>query len=268
MTKLSEIKDPTNLGGRVGSVRNLPKQGEVTMNSLVKLDCNVQKMSSREIAELCNKRHDHVMADIRKMLESLQIQSPEFLGDYKDDKGRTYPCFNLLKRETLILVSGYNIELRARIIDRWAELESQAQHQPLDPMQTLSDPNALRGLLLGYSEKVIELEQQVQDMKPDVEALELIAKADGSLCLTDAAKALQMRPKDFISLLNQGHWIYKRAGNSHWLGYQEKIQSGYLEHKVTEVSRGDGSSKITEQVRITSKGLTKLAKQFGGGLPA
>jgi hypothetical protein len=68
--------------------------------------------------------------------------------------------------------------------------------------------------------------------------------------------------------LNQGHWIYKRAGNSHWLGYQEKVQSGYLEHKVTEVTRGDGSTKITEQVRVTPKGLTKLAKQLGGGLPS
>jgi phage antirepressor YoqD-like protein len=163
-------------------------------------------------------------------------------------------------------VSGYRIDLRAKIIDRWQELEAQAQ--PIDPMQALSDPNALRGLLLDYSEKVIELEQQVQDMKPDVQALELIAKADGSLCLMDAAKALQMRPKDFISLLNQGHWIYKRAGNSHWLGYQEKVQSGYLEHKVTEVTRGDGSTKITEQVRVTPKGLTKLAKQLGGGLPS
>ena len=57
------------------------------------------------------------------MLESLNIQSADFLADYKDSKGRTYPCFNLPKRETLILVSGYNVALRAKIIDRWAELE-------------------------------------------------------------------------------------------------------------------------------------------------
>ena len=83
-------------------------------------------MSSREIAELCGKRHDNVMTDIRNMLELLKIQSPEFLGDYKDDKGRTYPCFNLPKRESLILVSGYDVVTRAKIIDRWQELEAQA----------------------------------------------------------------------------------------------------------------------------------------------
>ena len=84
---------------------------------------NSQTMSSREISKLTNKRHDNVMSDIRIMLESLEIQSPDFLGDYKDSKGRTYQCFNLPKRETLILVSGYNIQLRAKIIDRWEELE-------------------------------------------------------------------------------------------------------------------------------------------------
>lgn len=82
-------------------------------------------MSSREIADLTNKEHKNVMADIRNMCESLNIQSAEFSADYKDDKGRTYPCFNLPKRETLILVSGYDVVTRAKIIDRWTELENQ-----------------------------------------------------------------------------------------------------------------------------------------------
>ena len=55
--------------------------------------------------------------------ESLNIQSAEFLADYKDSKGRTFKEYNLPKRETLILVSGYNVELRAKIIDRWEFLE-------------------------------------------------------------------------------------------------------------------------------------------------
>ena len=42
-----------------------------------------QTMSSREIAKLCNKEHRNVMSDIRSMLESLNIQSADFLADYK-----------------------------------------------------------------------------------------------------------------------------------------------------------------------------------------
>lgn len=82
-----------------------------------------QTMSSRDIAKLTDKRHDHVLRDIRSMFESLNIQSPHFWGDYKDTRGRVFQECNLPKRETLILVSGYNIQLRAKIIDRWEELE-------------------------------------------------------------------------------------------------------------------------------------------------
>lgn len=82
-----------------------------------------QTMSSRDIAKLTNKLHKNILSDIRNMLESLNIQSAEFLADYKDSKGRTFKEYNLPKRETLILVSGYNVELRAKIIDRWEFLE-------------------------------------------------------------------------------------------------------------------------------------------------
>ena len=97
-------------------------------------------------------------------------------------------------------------------------------------------------------------------MKDDVQALERISKADGSLCITDAAKSLQMRPADLFSWLRQNCWVYKRTGNAHYLGYQAKVISGLLEHKVTTITRPDGSEKITEQVRITPKGLKLLAK--------
>lgn len=83
-------------------------------------------MSSREIAALTGKRHDNVVADVRKMLSELGLGTPEFLGVYEAENGQQYECFNLPKRESLILISGYSIELRARIIDRWQELESQA----------------------------------------------------------------------------------------------------------------------------------------------
>lgn len=130
----------------------------------------------------------------------------------------------------------------------------------VDPMAVLNDPSAMRGLLLTYSEKVLELQAAVESQREDVEALDRIAKADGSLCITDAAKALQMRPKDLFDYLKAHGWIYRRTGSDHWVGYQTRVNGGDLEHKVTTVLRADGSEKTTEQVRITSQGLTKLAK--------
>lgn len=88
-----------------------------------------------------------------------------------------------------------------------------------DPVQLLSDPAAMRGLLLTYSERVIALEGKVADLAEKEEALDRISTADGSMCVTDAAKALQMRPKDLFSWLSQNGWIYKRTGAAHYLGY-------------------------------------------------
>ena len=215
-------------------------------------------MSSREIAELCEKRHDHVMRDIKKMLDDLGETAPKFGGSYLGADGTQRPCFDLPKDLTLTLVAGYNVVLRKRIIDRWMELENRAQS--FDPSKILESPAAMRGLLLTYTEKVIALEAKVEDMAEDVAAHERLTKADGSLNITEAAKNLGMRPKDLFDWLSHNGWIYKRANSPTWLGFQTKCNQGLLEHKTTTVLRADGSEKITEQVRITAKGLSMLAK--------
>lgn len=81
-------------------------------------------MSSREIAELTGKEHYNVLRDISRMLSELKVPPLSFEGSYRAADNTMRPCFNLPKRETLILVSGYSVELRARIIDRWQELEA------------------------------------------------------------------------------------------------------------------------------------------------
>ena len=51
-----------------------------------KLAVVVTSMSSLEIAELTGKRHDHVMNDIRKMLEELKVLTPVFSGMRKNQQ--------------------------------------------------------------------------------------------------------------------------------------------------------------------------------------
>jgi len=86
----------------------------------------VLTMSSREIAELTGKMHKNVLEDIRKMLDGLGQTSAECSANLPDAYGRLQQVFLLPKRETMILVSGYSVVVRARIIDRWMELQEAA----------------------------------------------------------------------------------------------------------------------------------------------
>ena len=214
---------------------------------------NTVTMSSREIAELTGKQHKHVLDDIRKMLEELEIRSADFSANLLDAYGRQQPGFLLPRREVEILLTGYSIQLRAKCLDRLRDLESGEQFKI---PQTL--PEALR-LAADLSDQVQQQQQQLAIAAPKVEALDRIATADGAICITSAAKHLQMRPKDLFAFLQESGWIYRRTGGSGWLGYQTKTQQGLLEHKVTVVTRSDGSEKVTEQVLVTGKGMAKLA---------
>lgn len=133
------------------------------------------------------------------------------------------------------------------------------------PEAALNDPASLRGILLNYTEKVIALEAKVAEQAPKVEALKRLEAADGSLCFTNAAKVLKVRPKDLILHLQAKKWIYKRPGTSTWVGYQDKIQAGLVEQSEYTQSLPDGTEKIRTQARITGLGLTKLSFDFGAG---
>ena len=137
---------------------------------------------------------------------------------------------------------------------------------PADPMKALNDPAVMRSLLLGYSEKVLTLEAENRELTPKAAALDLLSTADGSLCITDAAKTLQIRPSDLFKVLRARKWIYKRPNTAHDVAYQSHLSTGFLEHKTTTINRADGTEKITTQVRITPRGLTKLAQEMQIGM--
>lgn len=128
-----------------------------------------------------------------------------------------------------------------------------------NPIELLNDPAQLRSLLANYSEKVMALENKVAEQTPKAEGFDRIANADGLLNLTNAAKSLNVRPKDLFDFLQAKKWIYRRVGGRSYSAYQDKIQCGYLTHKVYAMTLDDGTERIREQVVVTPRGLTKLA---------
>lgn len=112
--------------------------------------------------------------------------------------------------------------------------------------------------LIASQQIVTEQRAKIERLEPKALAHDRIADADGTLCITDAAKSLQVQRKDLFSYMRGHRWIYSRPGTSD-IAHQDKINSGLLAHKVTAVQRPDGTEKIATQVRVTPKGLTRLA---------
>ncbi|EOM4923542.1 phage antirepressor KilAC domain-containing protein [Escherichia coli] len=201
-------------------------------------------MSSLEIAGLCDKRHDNVMADIRNMFEQLNISSPEFLGDYRDDRGRSYPLYHLPKDLCLTLVSGYNVVLRKRIIDRWLELEN---GQQVSVPQSL--PEALR-LAADLAEQKEQLTQQLAAAAPKVEFVDRYCTAKGSMSFRQVAKLLNAKETDFRLFLIDSDIMYRLGGVL--TPRHQHINAGRFEVKTGTTSE---SNYAFSQARFTAKGV-------------
>ena len=122
-------------------------------------------------------------------------------------------------------------------------------------------PDVLMARALLVANATMERQRaQLAELAPKAAALDRIEAAEGSVCITDAAKTLGMRRDDLIAFLSKNGWIYKRAGASHWCAYQTRMASGDMEHVVHTTLLPNGNETIREQAKVTAKGLTKLAK--------
>lgn len=172
------------------------------------------------------------------------------------------------QQSTLLLTLMRNSEIvvrfKVRLVKAFFELSKVGAGGTAIP-QTL--PEALR-LAADMAEQKAKAEAALAIAAPKAEALDRIADADGTMNPTVAAKALQVQPKKLFDFLREKHWIYRRPGGSGNVAYQDKIQAGFLTHKVTTVQRDDGTDKVVEQVLVTAKGLAKLSQAFGRPLAA
>lgn len=225
-------------------------------------------MSSREIADLVESRHDSVKRAIERLADREVIGVPP-LVEYLDSLGRKATEYHLCKRDSYIVVAQLSPEFTARLVDRWDELERQVRN-PAVP-STLSRMDLIKIALAAETEALAEraqrerLEAEVVATAPKAAALDLISARDGSLTITQAAKLLGQKRKDLIRWMADHGWIYRSNGS--WVAHSSQVASGRLEYKEatwTSVSTGQDRNKF--YCHVTPKGLTKLAEVFGRGV--
>ena len=171
------------------------------------LSGQAKTMSSMEIAKLTEKEHRNVMVDIRRILKEAEIDEQAFMHIYLDAYKREQPCYNLPRRECDLVVSGYSVKYRLAIIDRWQELEAQAQEVP-----DFSNPLVLLPLLEQYARKLAAAEAQIEADAPAVQFAEEIGTKECERHISATAKALfngSVKEGELRAWLRLNEWLKK-----------------------------------------------------------
>lgn len=265
------------------------------MNGLLQInEQNTITMSSREIAELCEKEHKTVVRDIRVMLiqlygddyvsknipEHYRNRHSEYIREnagkileaitkdgtnwnhqqkgysWERDNRGYITVFRLDKEHSLTLIAGYNVKLRKRIIDRWQELENQQKPTALLPQNYLQ---ALEALVESEKQKqVLALENQ--EMKPKADFVDHYVEVGTTKSLRETAKILNMPERKMIECLVLDKFLYRQSGNL--LPYQKSQERGLFTVKTGTAEHGHNFT----QTRVTSKGVEFIASRYASEL--
>lgn len=270
------------------------------MTDLIKIQ---DTMSSLQIAEATGKQHSNVMRDIRNLIDNLSAQFKSESGDYssyvikessyKDANGNDRACFELNKKACFLLESGYNVLLRAKIIDRWEELETEKRMQDLpsyqieDPIERakrwINEAQVTKQLALENKQlteenehKTKRIEQQAETIEQQAEQIKeeapkvLFAKAvetsQRSCLVAELAKILQQngvqigQNRLFKWLRAKGY--LGKTGPYYNQPTQRSMEKGLFEIKQQTINKPDGSIIVTTTTKVTGRGQIYFVNKF------
>lgn len=134
-------------------------------------------------------------------------------------------------------------------------------YNAVDVTAALNDPARLRGLLGDYAERVLVLEGEVTTLQPKADVHDRIVESGGALTLREAATTLGIAPQRRLrEWMRENGWLYGSGKLER--AYQTQLAAGRMIHKVYLQSTEDGDEKSRVTVKITPKGLAKLAEIF------
>lgn len=213
-------------------------------------------MTSREIADLVEKRHDNVARTIETLAERGVIALPQFEEVSNPGPGPSaIRQFRVGKRDSYIIVAQLSPEFTARLVDRWQELENQSSTPTLPTY-----PSALRQL----ADEVERGERQRQALAlaaPKVEFVDRYATSAGDKGIRETAKLLGANERHFIAWLERedGGCLYRLAGQlmpraPHMNAGRFVVKTGIADHSEF--------GHAFNQVKFTPKGVTWIAGEW------
>lgn len=172
------------------------------MNSVISAR-NPVTMSSRDIADLVDSRHDSVKRAIERLAEKGVIQLPP-LVEVRNHLGQTVEQFDIGKRDSYVIVAQLSPEFTAKLVDRWQELESRnAAALPQSFAESLR-------LAADLAEKNDQLQLENKQQSTKIASLESLFKE--GMTATQYCKALNgVNVMTVNAYLFGRHWLFNES---------------------------------------------------------
>jgi phage regulator Rha-like protein/phage antirepressor YoqD-like protein len=253
----------------------------------------IKTMSSREIAELTGKEKANVHRDIKSQLLSglygldpsnLNHEQIQGLTIIPDERGYWFEV-QLDRYHTDILVSGYEVKYRAKIIKRWHELENQIQKPKvvstaemimLQAQWNLDQERKLLAVEKTVENQAVQLEEVNDDIAMVVKEIEGVKKLvlDSSISLSEIyadenavfeigevagmliGSGYFLKEKDFRLYLLEKKLCYKH-GQNYYYPMARLLKEGYV--KVIPVKVG---IRVFSATHFTPRGISWIVKRL------
>ena len=266
------------------------------MDCINEMNNLVQSISSREVAEMMETRHDNLMNKIEKhttileKVSDLKIKVADLwqLSSYKDAKGETRKEYQVTKKGCEFLAhktTGEKGDLfTIRYMNKFEEMEQYIKEQ--QPKVPTTYKEALQHLLVQVEEnerlqlenqqqtKVIEKQSEViGEMAPKAEYFDALVDNNLLTNIRDTAKELGIKERTFTEWLIQKNLCY-RDKKRKIKPYANKMKYFELKEFTTAWGHSDTQTLITPRGKETFRlllikdGLIKdHNKQLELGLP-
>jgi len=228
-------------------------------------------VSSRQIAESFEKRHDHVMRDIEDIVRGLPKNgdTPMF---YKteyvhEQNGQSYPMYLMNRDGFTLLAMGFNgkaaLEWKLKYIAAFNEMEKKLTGQP-----QLTRSQLLATALIAAHEELEEKDKQIETMKPKALFADAVSASSQSILVGEMAKLLsqngiQMGQNRLFSWMREnGYLIKDRKRTDYNMPTQKSMELRLFEIKETSIAHSDGHTSINKTPKVTGIGQVYFVNLF------
>lgn len=133
----------------------------------------------------------------------------------------------------------------------------------------LSDDEIIHQALQITAKRVEQLETEVKQLTPKAASFDHFLSATGDYSVSQAAQMLVRAGATtgrnrLFGDMETFRWVYKPGGSRFWNAYQRVVDAGCLTVRAGKYEdQHTGVVHPTSTIRITPKGLFKLAEKFG-----